>query len=600
MIDRNRVRSVRAPNPRVALAAFEALEGRRLLSGDGETLSDFYTGGRGEGLNIQELDGYAIATTYGTKINGSTGNSAPPGYVFDPSRDLVGYDPARGGTAPWADYFGPDAWPGLDKEYIRANAPDSANTATTLYSGVKSYNNAIGVDIYEKPVEVALEQAKKLGRSTGLVSSVPINHATPGAAEAHVNRRNKYDADYPNTDNILQQALRFSQPTVMLGGGGHPMGNDGNQYIRPSTYDALKNPADPNAYGYKFIERGPDAARTLRDAARGIDPNAGERLFGLYGARGQSNLPWLTADGDYSNTGLSGRTDTTRPLAPGETVENFIAREVNENPTLADMAKAALDVLGDDRDGFWAMIEGGDIDFAAHDNSLDNMIGANLAFDKAVGEVMAWIADNGGFDKNLLIVTADHDHYLTLNEDFPALLARNGAEAMTAAADPASAGHFWGSDPNVKYGSRSHTNRPVPVYYEGNGAEALTNSTGNGFTAYGKPVPGVSGMVDQANIGLAMQQAMASREGPKNVIVMVGDGMGWEMARATAIAKQVMEEGRGDDEVDEDDRDHPRRENDGVTVSGPVPTFAGVFAASEAADHSIASLLGLRGEDADE
>ena len=592
MIDRNPVRPVRAHDVYLAVAAFEALEGRRLLSGDGETLSGFYTRGRGEGLNIQELDRYAIATTYGTQVNGNTGNSAPPGYVFDPSRDLVGYDPARGGPAPWADYFGPDAWPGLDKEYIRAGAPDSANTATTLYSGVKSYNNAIGVDLYEQPVEVAMELAKRLGRSTGIVSSVPINHATPGAAAAHVNRRNKLDGDYPDADNILQQTLRSSQPTVMLGGGGHPLGNDGNLYVRQSTYDALRNPADPNGYGYEFIERGPNAARNLRAAARGINPNAGERLFGLYGARGQSNLPWRTANGDYSNTGLSGRTDTTRPLAPGETVESFISRERNENPTLADMTKAALDVLGDDRDGFWAMIEGGDIDFGAHDNSLDNMIGANLAFDDAVGEVMEWIDENGGFDKNLLIITADHDHYLTLNENFPALLANAGAEAMTAAADPASAGHFWGSDPNVKYGSSSHTNRPVPVYYEGNGAKVLTNSVGKGYTAYGKPVAGVSGMVDQAHIGQAVQQAMTSRRGPKNVIVMVGDGMGWEMARATAIAKQVMDNRRPDHDRDDDDHD------DRANEIAPVRSSSDVFAGS--GESGIALLIGLTDVDSDD
>jgi len=32
------------------------------------------------------------------------------------------------------------------------------------------------------------------------------------------------------------------------------------------------------------------------------------------------------------------------------------------------------------------------------------------------------IEQNGGFEENQLIVTADHDHYLTLNEDFPKLL----------------------------------------------------------------------------------------------------------------------------------------------------------------------------------
>jgi alkaline phosphatase len=55
--------------------------------------------------------------------------------------------------------------------------------------------------------------------------------------------------------------------------------------------------------------------------------------------------------------------DTDRPLQPGETNEAFITREVNENPTLTDMTKAALNVLAKDPDGFWLMVEGGDIDW---------------------------------------------------------------------------------------------------------------------------------------------------------------------------------------------------------------------------------------------
>jgi len=67
------------------------------------------------------------------------------------------------------------------------------------------------------------------------------------------------------------------------------------------------------------------------------------------------------------------------------------------------------------------MVEGGDIDWAAHDDNLDNLIGTTNDFDKAVQTTIDWIEQNGGFEEKL-IVTADHDHYLTLNEDFPKLL----------------------------------------------------------------------------------------------------------------------------------------------------------------------------------
>ncbi|MFN6525822.1 esterase-like activity of phytase family protein [Nostoc sp. ChiSLP03a] len=517
----------------------------------GANLSDFYTQGKGQGLNFQTLQGYGLATTYGTTIadsNGvfSTGNSAldgtnpitgespvRPGFTFDPTfnpgntptggakvsdgavGNLVGYDPTRGGVNPWT--------PGNDPEYIKYSYPDSANTATTLYTGVKSYNNAVGVDIFENPLETILKTANEVGKSTGLVTSVPIDHATPAAAAANVNRRSKYDADYPALDNILQQQLRVYQPTVLLGGG-HPLSapgdllpngvepNRSNEYISQSTYTELSTKPTNNIYDYTFLERGENAAQKLAQTAATIDPEKGDRLFGLYGARGQNgNLPVSSANGDYSTTGLdmfsvftnqgdNTKVDTTRPLLPGETDASFIAKEVNENPTLKDLTSAALDALGKDPDGFWLMVEGGDIDWSAHDNNIDNLIGTTLDFDKAVGSTIDWIDNNGGWDENLLIVTADHDHYLTLDGNFPTLVKNQGAEALTNLDTPAEVGHYWGSDPNVKYGWGTHTNRPVPVYYQGAGSEVLNNLVGKGYNAYGSDIPGIAGLNDQTHI----------------------------------------------------------------------------------------------------
>jgi alkaline phosphatase len=518
-----------------------------------------YNSGQGEGLSFQTLDNYALATTYGTTVapgNGvfSTGNSALngsnpmtgassilPGFKFQPQfnpgnkpsggaenpqanavGNLVGYDPLRGGINPWT--------PGNDPEYIQHSYPDSANTATTLYTGVKSYNNAISVDIFEKPLETILKTAADKGKSTGIVTSVPVDHATPGAAAANVNRRNKYDSDYPSLDNILQQELRIYQPTVILGGG-HPLTGASIQplptgvepptkfeYITKSTYGELSKKPNQNRYKYTFLERGKDAAAMLAKTAAKLDPNKGDRLLGLYGARGQEgNLPVSTANGDYSNTGLSlfslfgsqgQKPDTVRPLLPGETDQSFIAKEINENPTLNDLTKAALKVLSKDRDGFWLMVEGGDIDWAAHDNNLDNMIGTVLDFDKAVKTTIDWIKNNGGWEKNLLIVTADHDHYLTLNPNFSELLKEKGAEVLTAESDSTKAGHFWGANPNIKYGWGTHTNRPVPVYYQGKGSTVLTNSIGKGFQLYGDKIPGIQGLVDEIHIYQTQRKAI--------------------------------------------------------------------------------------------
>ncbi|WP_193198143.1 alkaline phosphatase [Nostoc sp. MG11] len=581
----------------------------------------FYTSGKGSGLSFQNLTGYGLVTTYGTTIQGNTpetptdqphltGNSAldgseiltgaspvRPNFSFQPTPfnpgdridgnslaegNLAGYDTSKGGPVPWIPLT-PATPSKYDKEYIKYSYPDSANTATTLYTGVKSFNNAMGVDIYEKKLKTVLEIAKEKGKSTGLVTSVPISHATPGAAASFVNRRSKYDSVYDptksNQDSILQQTLLNFQPNVLLGGG-HPLDFENREstgpvekytYITQDTYEHLKNNPTSNRYGYTFLERGSNATKTLLNTAAKIDPNKGGKLFGLYGARGQNgNIPTSSSKGDYSLTGLdnfsvyssvvkggtpenpcasgqiipgtagdcvpvldavgnptSGPTpDTVRPLAPGETDASFIAREVNENPTLADLTKAALTVLGKDKDGFWLMVEGGDIDWAAHDNNMDNLIGTMNDFDKAVQEVMTWIENHGGWSKNLLLVTADHDHYLTLNNDFASKLTANPEPSLARGLkynakditfskhNPKDAGHFWGSDPNYKYLWGSHSRRIVPVYYQGAYSSTLTRFLGQDvkFTDSSGTysAPGIRGVVDQSHIFQAMKTALTS------------------------------------------------------------------------------------------
>ena len=565
---------------------------------EGNTLSDFYTEGVGFGLSFQELDGYSLVTTSNTYIDGDKGNSvlqgdpfdhvtglAPEreGFEFDPSpaivagffpdlRDEEGFDEdplfgedgnILGGNLPFYDINqGPELpWERIgqptdeldgefDVEYVKNLYPDSAGTATALYSGEKTYVGAIGVEIHEHDITTLGEIARSLGKSFGAVSSVPFNHATPAAAIAHVNQRNKtteesveaevdeFGHEIPDNDNILYQILNETQPELVLGGG-HPDGRGDERYMDLETLEELR----AGEYDYTFLERGENAGETLIDVASSLDVNAGDKLFGVYGARGQGgNLPWRTANGDYSNTGLSSRTDATRPLEEGETVEEFIASEVSNNPTLMDMTTAALDVLGDDPDGFWVTIEGGDIDWAAHDNNLDNMIGTTFDFEESVQIVMDWIEANGGYEENLLIVTADHDHYFTLNENFPELLRDFGAEALTTEVDnetgaaivevnvdedgtpildedgneelvkrdntdAPNSGHYWGSDPEVKYGWGTHTTIPVPVYYQGAGSEILDSLEGEGFTSYGEEILGIEGHVDQTH--LAHVQALA-------------------------------------------------------------------------------------------
>ena len=96
-------------------------------------------------------------------------------------------------------------------------------------------------------------------------------------------------------------------------------------------------------------------------------------------------------------------------------IRPYTAADIDENPTLADMTRAALDVLAS-RGPFWLMVEAGDVDWASHANNIDTAIGAVKSGDAAFWAVVKWVERNGGWDDTAVIVTADHGHMFVLDE----------------------------------------------------------------------------------------------------------------------------------------------------------------------------------------
>ena len=90
---------------------------------------------------------------------------------------------------------------------------DSAASATALSTGIKTYNNSIGLDINRLPVETVLEDAKKQGKKTGVVVTVQINHATPASYLAHNEHRYNYNAI---ADSYIDDGIKAD---LYLGGG---------------------------------------------------------------------------------------------------------------------------------------------------------------------------------------------------------------------------------------------------------------------------------------------------------------------------------------------------------------------------------------------
>ena len=575
------------------------------------TLDDYYTAGKGSGNPYQDFDGFTLATTGSTKIAGSTGNSALQGrpgdrdtgvgeiredFVFDPSLTYVNWESEKGGDLPWdINYYdNRDATsPGFDPEYIKGDYPDSANTASTLYGGIKTYNGAISVDIHEHRFESILMEAQELGKSGGVVTSVPINHATPAAAVANVNSRAKYQESsnagkfgvdgHPLdlTDNILDEMLFHAQPQLVLGGG-NPIG--GESYINSATLSRLMDgtyqvsqqeqtgtdeagkpiltqiPSGPSISqeGWTVVAR-PDnytdantqksALEILEAAVDAFDPES-DHLMGIYGAKGQGgNLPWRTADSDYSATGTGAYVNNSN-ITPANTAlsGDALAAELKASPTVAQLTGQALEALGKDEDGFWLMVEVGDVDWAAHADNMDLMLGTMHEVNDVTTTVTKWVEANGGWKENTVMVTADHDHYLTLLPNYPKevaesilrgklgtneateginqgydtsltpTLTRSGTSQWVEG-DAEKVGHFWGTTTTLKDGTTgigdgwwTHTQRPVPLYYKGAESELIEEFVSTGIEAYGTVINGVPGMVDQAHVAKAMDAMLLGGE----------------------------------------------------------------------------------------
>lgn len=380
-----------------------------------------YTEGRGTGLHFQDYTangttqyGWMCTSPHnaGTEVDVNTQTVKNPGGVM-----FGGYDVASGGATPWAiatDLGYPISEP---KDKARTHAyTDSSCSASSMTAGIKSYNNAVNVDYAGNPVVTIAHLFQEQGYAVGAVTSVPISHATPAAAYAH----NVFRDDYQDLTRDMLGLKSISHPEqplpgldVLIGGGfGEERSKDkggGQNFVPGNVYLTAADLQSVDVrHGGRYVTavrtpgvKGSDAL--LQAATQAAETR--QRLLGFYGVGAyKGHLPFQTADGDFQPTvGRTGKAET------------YSAADLQENPTLAEMTTAALAVLSS-HDRFWVMIEAGDVDWANHDNNLDNSIGAVFSGDAAVKVVTDWVEAHSNWEESLLIVTADHGHYLHLTK----------------------------------------------------------------------------------------------------------------------------------------------------------------------------------------
>ncbi len=242
---------------------------------------------------------------------------------------------------------------------------DSAAAGTAMATGVKTRADHIGMDKDGKPVMTVMEAARLSGYATGIVSTSPVQHATPAAFTSHVIDRDEFG-------DIGEQQV-YQDLDVILGGGA--------AWLKPKSKNKVKN--DDGMLKTKQISRedGENLLSTIKSHYSFASSRSGlseARVDGkLWGAFAEEDLAY-----DFDR----------KALKPDE-------------PTLAEMTKAAIKRLSGSGKGFFLMVEGSKVDWAAHKNDPVGMISEVLSFDKAVGEALEFAERDGN---TMVVAVTDH------------------------------------------------------------------------------------------------------------------------------------------------------------------------------------------------
>ena len=225
----------------------------------------------------------------------------------------------------------------------RGPITDSAPGGTAYSTGKKTLNKYVGTDSNNKPLATILEEAKQEKKATGLVATSEIPHATPADFSAHIDARSNYDA-------IIRQQIGNDIDVVL--GGGYTYSDPMQAAIKAKGYDYVKN----------------------REA---MNSSTSNKLWGMFAGTA------MAYDLDREND----------------------AKLKSEEPTIDEMTKKAIDVLSKDQDGFFLMVEGSKIDWAAHANDATGIVTDILAFDKAVKTAVDFAKKDAN---TVVVVTTDH------------------------------------------------------------------------------------------------------------------------------------------------------------------------------------------------
>ncbi|TFG99021.1 MAG: alkaline phosphatase, partial [Calditrichales bacterium] len=323
-----------------------------------------------------------------------------------------------------------------------------AASATAMSSGEKTNNGTIGQDTLQQPLETMVEHMEKRGKSTGVVTSVPFPHATPAAFLAHNDSRGHYS-------EIAREMILQTGVDVIMGAG-HP------------EYDVDGKTTTDTSYRYVG---GYDLWQKLKAGQVATDAD-GDGIPDTWTLIQERSEFQELANGETPKrligVPLVGSTLQLERFMASETGTPYSVPFIESVPTLTEMSLAALNVLDNNKNGFFLMIEGGGVDWASHANHLGRMIEEEIEFNKTIEAVYAWVEENSSWDETLIIITGDHETgYLT----------GPGSNPDSTGSDPVLE-DIWkplvnngkGEVPGAQWHTGGHVNSLIPFYSKGAGS----------------------------------------------------------------------------------------------------------------------------------
>ncbi len=385
--------------------------------------TDYYQSGTANSQQYESFPVQFAMATYPAKSGGY-----PGGLV-----NAIGYSPR-------------DMWSNFN--YAKNDYTESAAAATALSTGFKTYNNSICMDMNYQPLINLVQIAKSKNKSAGVISSVQFSHATPAGFVAHNLTRNNYS-------QIAIEMLLNSKCDVIMGAGNPDYNDDGMPSHKTYKY-----------VGDSLIWLGLHAGNTvfypggIPDTVEDVNGDGIRDPWSIVDDRSEFQS-LTTGNTPLRVLGVAKVHTTLQQNRSGDVMANpYVVPLLTTVPTLVEMTKGALNVLDNNTNGFFLMIEGGAVDWASHGNQKGRLIEEQIDFNNSVNAVIQWVNANSNWNETMVIVTGDHEcGYLwgpgsgapnTFNP-----IINNGQNNL----------------PGMSFYSDEHTNSLIPFFAKGAGSE---------------------------------------------------------------------------------------------------------------------------------